>query len=192
MVLMDIFQQFLSALLGIVVFVGSIMLIIKANVRDWDVLVAKYGRDWATPAMQKNMQTAILYSDGRPAKTYNGIITIGLFREGVGFKLNSILAPLHRPILVPYKDVQGYKKDWFLNADSMELEFRKTPGMRLIMPADQVDWIAAGAKDRVSISDQYPSHGKSPWATRAAAFLLMVMFVCAVISAISFAMRSVF
>ena len=85
--------------------------------------------------------------------------------------------PFQHPIFVPYSDIQGWKQKWYIDAASTELAFRKTPQMRIIMPAEQVEWMSTLADGRISISQDRPPHGSWPWATFILAVGMGVMAV---------------
>lgn len=178
MIITDIIALISGYLFGFGIAGLLIVIIYKRNAIDWDILARTYSRAWVNPLAQKRIQNAVLYSKGRPAKSYNGLVTIGLFQDGVGFRLNSFLAPFHRPIFVPYADLRGYKQDWYLNVASTELGFEKVPSMRLIMPAAQVDWIESATKGKIFVLEQYPPHDNWPWMTRIASLILAGMTLC--------------
>jgi hypothetical protein len=181
--MMDLLGQIIGQLFGVVL-VGALMLaLLRRDAVDWDHLVSAYGRDWWPPRMQKRFANMILYSEGRPAKSYAGIIQIGLHDDGVALRPNRVLRPFQKPIFIPYKDIQGWDQGWYLDGKSTELSFRKTPHMRLIMPRDQVEWMLALAKGAARISEARPPHGTRPWLTyiTALAFGAMTLAVIMII-----------
>ncbi len=178
---MDLLGQIIGQLFGVVI-VGALMLaLINRDAVDWDHLVSAYGRDWWPPRMQKRFASMILYSEGRPAKSYAGVIQIGLHDDGVALRPNRILRPFQQTIFIPYKDIQGWDQGWYLNAKSTELSFRKAPHMRLIMPRDQVEWMLALSKGSARISKARPPHGTRPWLTYITALAFGVMTLAVII-----------
>lgn len=172
---MDLLGQIIGQLFG-VVFVGALILtLLSRDAVDWGHLVSVYGREWRPPRMQKRFANMILYSEGRPAKSYAGVLQIGLHDEGVALRPNRILRPFQQSIFIPYNDIQGWDQGWYLNAKSTELSFRKTPHMRLIMPRDQVEWMLALANGAARISEARPPHGTRPWLTYITALAFGVM-----------------
>lgn len=182
---MEIVQQIFTTIIGFVMVGGLLAFMYKRFAVDWKKLHAAYGRDWSPPMEQKRFQTLILYSEGRPAKSYKGLMTIGLHPDGIGIRPLIWLAPFHSPLFIPYSDIEGWKQKWFLDAKSMELAFRKTPAMRLIMPADQVAWISSQAKGSISLSEDYPSHSNWPWATFAYALLSGIVAIFLIVMVFS-------
>ena len=136
---MDIIQHIFNTLLGLVMVGCLLAFIYKRDAVDWEKLQAAYGQAWTPPIEKKRFQTMILYSEGRPAKSYKGLLTIGLYPDGIGIRPFKWLVPFQMPIFVPYCDIEGWKQKWFIDAASTELAFRETSAMRIIMPADQVE-----------------------------------------------------
>lgn len=182
---MDLLGQIVGQLFGVVIVGALILALSSRDAVDWDHLVSAYGRDWWPPRMQKRFANMILYSEGRPAKSYAGVIQIGLHDDGVALRPNRLLRPFQRSIFIPYEDIQGWDQGWYLDGKSTELSFRKAPHMRLIMPRDQVEWMLAHAKGTARILDARPPHGTRPWLTyiTALAFGVMTLGVIIVILA---------
>jgi hypothetical protein len=137
----------------------------KRDAVDWDRIASIYGRDWKTPRLYKRFANMILYSEGRLAKSYKGVVSIGLLDDGIALRPNGFLVPFQRPIFIPYADIQGWDQDWYVDATSTELTFRKAPQMRVIMPREQVKWMLSLAGGAVQISEARPPHGTRPWLT---------------------------
>ncbi len=166
---------------GIVFVVVLMSFIYKRDAIDWDQLVSVYGRAWQPPRLRKRFANMILYSEGRPAKSYKGIIEIGLLDDGIALRPNPILVPFQKAIFIPYTDIQGWKQEWYLDAKSAELSFRKTPQMRMIMPRDQVEWMLTLTGGAVQISENPPPHGTRPWATYIVAWTFFIWALALVI-----------
>lgn len=171
----DLIGQAIGWLFGSVIVVALLRMIYRRHAIDWEQLVSVYGRDWQAPAAQKRFGDMILYSEGRPAKSYNGVIEIGLHVDGVALRPNRFLVPFHPPIFVPYTDIQGWDQGWYLNAKSAELSFRKAPHMRVIVPREQADWMLSFAGGAAQISEARPPHGTRPWRTKVLALVLGAM-----------------
>lgn len=167
--MMDFLGQVFGYAFG-VVFVALILSVIyKAHAVDWARLVEIYGRDWQTPRLKKRFAHMILYSEGRPAKSYNSMLDIGLLEDGIALRPSRIFAPFHPPIFIPYTDIEGWSQQWYINAKSAELSFRKAPHMRMIMPRDQVEWMFSLTGLAAPVSAARPPHGKWPSLTFIAA-----------------------
>lgn len=170
-------QQMFSTAFGLAIAGGLMSLIFKRHSIDWAELERVYGREWRAPAEARSLQTMTLYSEGRPAKSYKGLLTIGLYPDGVGLHVIRLLAPFHEPLFIPYTDIRGWKQNWYLDAAASELELAGAPHMKLIMPADQAAWIAAASDGRVVMSEDRPPHGNWPWATFWSALVFGAMAV---------------
>jgi hypothetical protein len=178
---MDLLGQIIGQLFGVVIVGALILGLLSRDAVDWENLVSAYGRDWRPPRMQKRFANMILYSEGRPAKSYAGVIQIGLHDDGVALRPNRILRPFQKPIFIPYKDIQGWDQGWYLDAKSTELSFRKAPQMPLIMPRDQVEWMLTFAGDAARISAARPPHGTRPWLTYITALAFGVMTLAVIV-----------
>lgn len=182
---MDFIQQLAGYVLGLVMVGGLLGFIYYRDAVDWRNLQTAYGRAWAPPVEKKSLQTMILYSEGRPAKSYKGLLTIGLYPDGIGIRPFIFLVPFQSPIFVPYSEIKGWKQKWFLDAASTELAFAKTPAMRVIMPTKQVEWILSLAQGAVPISPDRPPTENWPWLTFSWAIIsaIMAMIVIAIVIA---------
>ncbi|MFN7165266.1 MAG: hypothetical protein ACK4P2_10665 [Hyphomonas sp.] len=183
--MMDLISSLLALLPGLVIAGGLMAFIYKRDAVDWEKLAAVYGREVTGHLARRRFNNMILYSEGRPAKSYKGVVTIDLHPDGIGLKPFPFLVPFQKPIFVPFADIEGWKQTWYLDSKSTELAFRKAPQMRLIMPTSQVDWIRSVAEDGFSVSEDRPPHGHWPWATYVSALVFGVLTL-GVISAVLF------
>lgn len=167
--MMDLLWQVFASAFGLVFVAGILSVVYKAHAVDWQKLVEVYGRDWQAPRLKKRFAHMILYSEGRPAKSYNSILDIGLFEDGIALRPSRIFAPFHPPIFIPYTDIEGWSQQWYINAKSAELSLRKAPGMRMIMPREQVEWMFSLTGLPTPVSAARPPHGKWPSLTFVAA-----------------------
>jgi hypothetical protein len=179
--MMDLLGQIIGQLFGVVIVGALILALLSRDAVDWGHLVIVYGREWRPPRMQKRFANMILYSEGRPAKSYAGVIQIGLHDDGVALRPNRLLRPFQQPIFIPYRDIQSWDQGWYLGGKSSELSFRKAPHMRLIMPRAQVEWMLAHSKGAARISDARPPHGTRPWLTYITALAFGVMTLAVII-----------
>ena len=173
--MIDLLGQIIAKVFGIV-FAAAIMLAyFRREAVDWLHLVRVYSSDWQPPRLYRRFANMILYSKGRPAKSYKGIIEIGLHDHGVALRPNRILRPFQPPVFIPYRDIQGWDQNWYIDGKSTELSFRKAPHMRLIMPREQVEWMLTFAGGAARISEARPPHGTRPWMTYYSAIARGVM-----------------
>jgi hypothetical protein len=179
--MMDFLGQVFGYAFGAVFVAGILSVVYKAHAVDWEKLVRIYGRDWQAPRLKKRFAHMILYSEGRPAKSYNSMLDIGLLEEGIALRPSRIFAPFHPPIFIPYTDIEGWSQQWYVNARSAELSFRKAPHMRMIMPRDQVEWMFSLTGLAAPVSGARPPHGKWPSLTFIAALSGGVMAVAVLV-----------
>lgn len=119
--MIEILNEATGWLFGGVIVVVLMSVIHKRDAVDWDQLVGVYGRDWQAPRLYKRFANMILYSEGRPAKSYKSVVEIGLLDDGIAFRPNRILRPFQPPIFIPYTDIQGWDQNWYLDARFTEL-----------------------------------------------------------------------
>jgi len=173
----EILQKVITFLFGTTFVVIICAFIYKRHAEEWEVLADVYGRNWRQPLAIKKMRSMVLYAKGKPARTYAGILTIGVYSDGIGLKPIRWLAPFHRPIFVPFTDIEGWQQRWYWDAKSVELSFTKAPSLRTIMPASQISWISAQGSPDIKVSREYPSTGNWPYATQLTAICMLVMTV---------------
>lgn len=170
------FIKFLPSFsLGLLMVGGLLAFIYKRRAQAWQTLQPFYGANWEGAAAKRHMQDLLLYSEGDFARPYRGIVTIGVFPNGIGIRFMPILGAFHDPIFVPYKDIEGWQQKWYINAKSVELSFDKKSNLRIIMPKSQIDWIAAQGFANIDISPEAPPTGNWPYATYFSAILSLVL-----------------
>ena len=166
-------QGIISTAFGLTIVGGLLWFIYKRHAADWERLAAVYGRPWREPLEQRTLQNLLTYGPDKPIRAYKGLVTIGLYEDGVGIRPNRFLAPFHDPVFIPYTDIKGWKQKWFIDAPSMELEFAGLPDMWMIMPERQAKWIASGASGQMQMNDfDRPPHGRWPYFTFYAAIFI--------------------
>ena len=184
MAIAEILTQTMAMLPGLLMVGGLLAFIYKRTAIDWERLAAAYGQDWRPPQDMRRFANMILYAKGRPTRSYKGVVAIGLYDDGVAFRPNAFLVPFHKPIFVPYNDITGWRQNWYLDAQSVELNFRNAKDMRIIMPKSQVEWILSRDRSGVSISEDLPPHG-GPWRTR----LLIILISLHTLAGLAYAFR---
>ena len=157
--------QAFGLVFGMAMVWGLLYVVYKGDAIDWEQLAAAYAGPWRPPLRKKRFANMVLYSEGRPAKPYKGVVSIGLHANGVAFRPNSFLVPFQVPIFIPYEDIRGWRQHWYIDAPSAEVSFRRTPHMRMIMPKDQMQWMLQYADGAAQVSDERPPHGSLPWRT---------------------------
>lgn len=179
--MIDVLSQIIRGLFGAGIVVGLLLFVYKRDAVDWEQLARVYGKPWQTPRLHKRFANMILYSEGRPSKSYQSTMGIGLHDDGIALRPNRLLVPFQPPVFIPYADIRGWGQDWYINADSTELSFAKTPHMRVIMPRDQVEWMLSLAKGTVYISETRPPHGTRPWLTYVTALASVAMAIVVIL-----------
>lgn len=190
--MIELLGQIAGSVFGMSIVAAFMLAIFRRDAMDWEQLVSVYGQDWRPPLLQRRFNNMILYSKGRPAKTYKGVIQIGLHDDGVAMRPNRILRPFQASIFIPYSDILGWDQKWYIDARSTELSFRNAPHMRMIMPHEQVEWMLTFAGGAARISDERPPHGSWPWLTYISALasgvMALVVIVVCVVKGLQFAM----
>ncbi len=159
-------QAFLF-LYGLAFFVAIYGMVLYRTAFRWQHLAKHYERPWrSTPAI-KHLQTAALYGEGVALNTYSGIVTLGVHPDGLAIKLLEPFGVFHPPLFIPYEEITAHRQNWYLNAKSVELEFRRIPDIKVVMPADQVSWIRRSSGADFDIIDEIPAHGQRPDVSRA-------------------------
>jgi hypothetical protein len=151
-----------TAIPGLLIVAGLISFIYKRDAHLWEKLAAVYAADWREAGDVRRFQHAIAYAGGAAHKSYNGFLDISLLQDGFAIKPMKLFSLFHKPLFIPYKDVEGWRTHWYLNAKSIELTFAKAPEIKLAMPKDQVDWIASAARGEMPVRDTATPHDAKP------------------------------
>jgi len=179
--MIEVMRHVFSFLFGLVFVGGLLAFIYKRHAEEWERLVAIYGRAWTAPLAKKARRSLVLYREGSPARTYAGIVTVGVYPDGIGLKPIRCLAPFHAPVFIPFSDIKGWKQSWYWDGASTELMFARAPELQMIMPETQVKWISSIGSAGVTLSEDYVPRANWPHATQAMA----VMSLCMVITLIA-------
>jgi hypothetical protein len=169
--MLDFITTTISGFLALAFGFGGAAFIYKRHAEEWQMLAGIYGGARSNPQALKRFGHLVLYTDGTPARTYNGLLNVEIYSDGIGFKPLPLVMAFHDSIFVPYKDIKGWSQDWYINAKSVELQFAKAPDFRIIMPKSQLEWIKQESGRAFNISRDKPPHRQWPWATYAAALI---------------------
>lgn len=179
--MIELIQKIFLAMFGVVPVALMCGFIYKRDSHLWEELAQPYGRKWMTTNATIRHRHMIFYKDGFPARSYAGLLSIGVYPDGIGLKINPWLRPFCRPVFIPFSDIQGWDQKWYWNAPSTELMFRKAPDLQIIMPTSQIKWIASHKEGKMSLSDERSPRENWPWATYAyaiaAVFMLLTVLV---------------
>mgnify|MGYP000256381401 CR=1 FL=1 len=149
-----------------VLFFGTL----HAQARRWRMLAASYGGVAGPPRDKRSMQSAVLLGIGG-YNSLKGILTIGVHDEGVSLRVLPPFSLFHDPLFIPYGDIRGWRTTWYLDAPSVELEFDGVPGIKMVVPADQAEFIGSSAGRKMALSAAEPPQGKAGQGARAFALV---------------------
>lgn len=148
------------SVIGFSVFIAMFGGIQWAIARRWRYLSQSYAREIEPSVEKRYMQSAVLLGLGG-FNSLKGIVSIGLHRSGVSFSVMLPFSLFHHPLFVPYSDIQGWGTTWYIDAPSTELQFRHAPDVKMIVPAEQAEWIRNFAGQKMQLTDDSPPDGKA-------------------------------
>ena len=153
---------FISTAAGFAFVVFLVGFIYKRDAIHWAYLERTYGRPWQTP-IRERWGHAVLYGKFPVSKAYNGILKIGVHRDGLSLRIMFPLISLFcRPLFIPYRDICGWDQTWYLNAKTVELELVGAPEVKIAMPSAQVDWIRSAGGMDITMMNQASPHSDKP------------------------------
>lgn len=134
------------------------------NAYRWRMLARHYGREWRQPTETRTMQNGVLYGHDTAYNSYKGILKIGVDHNGVSL---AIIRPFSffyfcEPLYIPFKEIKGWQQSWYLDSKSVELEFARVPEIKMVMPADQVEWMRKRAGQQLTIRAEPTPHKDKP------------------------------
>lgn len=139
---------------------------LHANARRWRMLAAIYGGDGGPLRDKRSLQSAVLLGIGG-YNSLKGILTIGVHDEGVSLRVLPPFSLFHDPLFIPYRDIRGWRTSWYLDTQSIELEFAGVQAIKMVVPADQAEFIGSFAGRRMPLSAAEPPQGKAGQGWRA-------------------------
>lgn len=175
-----IIAMFLPALL----FFGML----RATAYRWRHLAQSYAGETGPALDTRHGRSAVLMGLGA-FQSIKGIMTIGVHEHGVTFRVMRIFSAFHEPLFVPYSDIKGWRTTWYLNAKSSELEFRRSPDVKVILPTEDAEWIKGYARGTMMLRDIRPAHGNVGRGWHAFTVLHLIYCLGAIGVAISILMR---
>ncbi len=132
----------------------------------WRRLADAYAGVGGRAIEKRTMQSAVLLGLGAYS-SLKGLLTISVHETGVSLRVIPPFSLFHTPLLIPYKDIRGWETSWYLDAPSTELEFLCAPGVKMVMPADQAEWIRRFSGQKMVLRDIPPPNGKAGQGWRA-------------------------
>lgn len=134
--------------------------ILWSNARRWRYLSKFYSEPVRHPLEVRNLQSAVLLGLGG-FNSLKGILTIGLDKTGISLRVLKPFSLFHAPLYIPHRDINGWNTTWYLDARSTELEFSGAPDVKIIMPAEQAEWIQSYSGQKLSLHNATPPEGKA-------------------------------
>lgn len=147
-------------IIGPVVFVSLLFGILRTSARRWRYLAESYAAEPGPVLDKRSMRSGVLIGLGA-FNSLKGIVTIGIHENGVSFRLLPIFSLFHEPLFVPYGDIRGWRTTWYLDSHSSELEFRRAPDVKMVLPTDDAEWIRNYAGHKMTLRDVGPPKGKA-------------------------------
>lgn len=132
----------------------------------WRNLAQHYAGDGGRQLEDRNLQSAVLLGQGG-FNSLKGILKIGVNEKGVSFRVMKPFSLFHAPLFIPFADIRGWKTSWYLDAPSTELEFRRAPEIKIVVPSEQAAWIQSMAGQKMMLRDVPPPRGKAGQGWRA-------------------------
>lgn len=159
------------------------------NACRWRNLAQYYAGDSGRLHDQRNLQSAVLLGMGG-FNSLKGILKIGVNEKGVSFRVMKPFSLFHAPLFIPFADIRGWKTSWYLDAPSTELEFRRAPEIKIVVPSEQAEWIQSMAGQKMMLRDVPPPRGKAGQGWRT--FIIVhggIMLVMAAVILVNMVMR---
>ena len=153
-------------LFGLSVFVFLVGGMLWVDSRRWRTLAAAYAGQPGRTIEQRRWQSVVLFGF-RGYNSLNGITQIGLHQAGVSFRVTPPFSLFHSPLLIPYEDISGWKTTWYLDSPSVELEFRRAPEVKMVVGAEQAEWIRRHSGHKMTLHSVTPPQGKAGQGWRA-------------------------
>lgn len=145
---------------GLVVFAAIFGGMLRANAYRWRYLAKSYAAEAGPVLDARAMRSAVLIGLGA-FNSLKGIVTIGIHKNGVSFRVMPIFSLFHEPLFVPYSDIQGWGTTWYLDARSSELAFRCAPNVKMVLPSEDAEWIRKHAGHKMTLRDVAPPQGNA-------------------------------
>lgn len=150
----------------------------------WRYLAKNYAGATGPSLEDKGLQSAVLLGLGG-YNALHGIVRTSVHETGVSFRVMTPFSLFHAPLFVPFEDIRGWSTTWYLDARSIELQFRKAPDVKMVVSEELAEWIASFAGRRMVLSEISAPEGRAGTGWRAFALVnagvsvVMLTFVLA-------------
>ncbi len=141
----------------VAVFLGGVY---RATARRWRYLAQSYAGDRGPVLANRHMRSVVLIGLGA-FNSLKGIVTIGVHKDGVSFRVMPLFSLFHKPLFVPYRDISAWDTTWYINSPSSELHFRRAPDVKMVLPAEDVAWIKAHSGHTMVLQNTRPPQGQA-------------------------------
>ncbi|MFY0612087.1 MAG: hypothetical protein JXQ99_11215 [Hyphomicrobiaceae bacterium] len=130
------------------------------------------------------MRTAVLIGLG-VTRSFPGCVAIGIHERGVSFRVIPILSMFCKPLFIPFRDISGWDTTWFLNAKSSELHFRRVEEIKMVLPAEDAEWIRGRGGNKMALNSFPPPQGNAGQRWRAVYLTYSFLMIAVVAFALS-------
>lgn len=158
------------SVIGYGVFIALFGGMLRIQARRWRYLAASYAGDAGPSRETRTMQNVVLMGLGG-YNSLTGIVTIGVHDTGVSFRVMLPFSLFHDPLFIPHRDIRGWRTSWYLDAESVELDFHGAPEVKMIVSAEQAEWLRAVAGHGIKLHAVEPPDGKAGQGWRAFALV---------------------
>ncbi len=126
----------------------SVIVFLISRLGGWGSIAESYPSREPRSAQCFSMQSAIL----RFTTSYRGVIKICADEEGVYFSVMFLFRPGHSPFFVPWEEISGSKKNYFI-FNMVELRFQRTPNIPVRLYKPTADRLIQAANGRWAYED---------------------------------------
>ena len=173
--------SFLSTIFGLAFVAYLMAMIYKRDAISWQYLEDTYGEPWRPP-LKERWASAVLYGKHPLSKSYNGILKMGVHKDGISLKVMfPLISYFCRPLFIPFRDIRGWNQTWYINAKTVELELTGAPEVKIAMPRDQVEWIRTVGGKGITLINKPSPHNAKPKIWRAYIIVSSAMMIVTVV-----------
>jgi hypothetical protein len=126
----------------------------------WRYLAERYAADPGRPRERRGLQSAVLLGLGG-YNVLKGILKVGVHDTGISLRILPPFNLFHKPLFVPFQEIEGWKTTWYLDSRSTELAFRRAPDVKMVVPADLAEWIAGSSRQKMTLHEDRPPQGNA-------------------------------
>lgn len=126
----------------------------------WRYLARRYAGPTDRVLGERKWQYGVLIGLGG-FNSLKGILNLRAHEKGISLRIVAPFSLFHDHLFIPYRDIEGWAATWYLNAPSTELAFRQAPEVKMVVPADLAEWIAAFAGRQMRINNVEPPEGNA-------------------------------